>query len=140
MNILFNILLVVQVISALIMIGLILMQQGKGATAGATFGSGASGSLFGSSGSATFLSRITAVLATVFFACTLVLAYYGNHGNAGGSSVLDRLPKAAPTATLPSTAAAAGTASAAAPAASVPASGDAASMTPGAAPAASAQK
>ncbi|MDO4769945.1 MAG: preprotein translocase subunit SecG [Brachymonas sp.] len=141
MNILFNILLVVQVISALVMIGLILMQQGKGATAGATFGSGASGSLFGSSGSATFLSRTTAVLATVFFACTLVLAYYGNRGNAGGSSVLDRLPKAAPTATLPSTAASvAGAASAAASAASVPASGDAASMIPGTAPAASAQK
>lgn len=140
MNILFNILLVVQVISALVMIGLILMQQGKGATAGATFGSGASGSLFGSSGSATFLSRATAILATVFFACTLVLAYYGNRGNAsGGSSVLDQLPKAASTA--PSAAAsAADAASAAAPAASAPASRDAASMIPGQAPAASASK
>lgn len=138
MNILFNILLVVQVISALVMIGLILMQQGKGATAGATFGSGASGSLFGSSGSATFLSRTTAILATVFFACTLVLAYYGNRSNAGGSSVLDQLPKAAPTA--PAAASAAGTASTAAPAASVPASNDAASMIPGNAPAASASK
>lgn len=136
MNILFNILLVVQVISALVMIGLILMQQGKGATAGATFGSGASGSLFGSSGSATFLSRTTAILATVFFACTLVLAYYGNRSNAGGSSVLDSLPKAAPTAA----ASAAGAASTAVSAASAPASRDAASLIPGNAPAASASK
>ncbi|MDO4794678.1 MAG: preprotein translocase subunit SecG [Brachymonas sp.] len=138
MNILFNILLVVQVISALVMIGLILMQQGKGATAGATFGSGASGSLFGSSGSATFLSRTTAILATVFFACTLVLAYYGNRGNAGGSSVLDQLPKVATTA--PAAASSVGGASAAAPEASAAASHDAASMIPGNAPAASAAK
>ena len=77
MNILLTILLVVQVICAFAMIGLILMQQGKGANAGATFGGGASGSLFGSSGSATFLSHTTAVLTTIFFACTLVLAYLG---------------------------------------------------------------
>ena len=123
MNILFNILLAVQVICALVMIGLILMQQGKGATAGATFGSGASGSLFGSSGNATFLSRATAVLATFFFICTLVLAYYGNRGNASGSSVLSNLPAAQQTAAVP--------ASAAASAAEAPSSRDAASMIPG---------
>ena len=89
MNILLNILLVVQVISALVMIGLILMQQGKGATAGATFGGGASGSLFGASGSANFLSRSTAALATVFFVATLALAYFGNQRPASTGSVLE---------------------------------------------------
>jgi preprotein translocase subunit SecG len=123
MNILLNILLVVQVVSALVMIGLILMQQGKGATAGATFGSGASGSLFGASGSATFLSRTTAILATVFFVCTLVLAYYGNRGNVADNSVLSRLSEAAPAASAPALAA------------SAAASRDAASMIPGNAPA-----
>lgn len=137
MNILFNILLIVQIICAIVMIGLILMQQGKGATAGATFGSGASGSLFGSSGNATFLSRATAILATVFFASTLVLAYYGNRGNAAGSSVLDQLPAAATTSTGASGAAATATAASAASAA---ASKDSAALIPGSTPAASAQK
>ena len=74
MNIVLNLVLVVQILSALAMIGLILMQHGKGADMGAAFGSGASGSLFGASGSANFLSRATAVLASVFLACTLALA------------------------------------------------------------------
>ena len=121
MNILLNILLVVQVISALVMIGLILMQQGKGATAGATFGGSASGCLFGASGNAT-----TASMATVFFASTLVLAYYGNRGNASDTSVLNRLSEAAPAA------------SATASAASAAASRDSASMIPSNAPALSA--
>ena len=60
------------------MIGLILLQHGKGADMGAAFGSGASGSLFGATGSANFLSRTTAVLAGVFFVCTLALAYFSN--------------------------------------------------------------
>ena len=68
----------VQIISALAMIGLVLMQHGKGADMGAAFGSGASGSLFGATGSANFLSRSTAVCAAVFFACTLVLAFFAN--------------------------------------------------------------
>jgi protein translocase SecG subunit len=63
----------VQLLSALTMIGLVLIQHGKGADMGASFGSGASGSLFGASGSANFLSRSTAALATVFFICTLAL-------------------------------------------------------------------
>lgn len=75
---LLNLLLAVQMISAIGMIGLILVQHGKGADMGAAFGSGGSGSLFGASGSANFLSRTTAVLATVFFVSTLALAYYGN--------------------------------------------------------------
>ena len=62
--------LVLQLISALTMIGLVLIQHGKGADMGASFGSGASGSLFGATGSANFLSRSTALCATVFFCCT----------------------------------------------------------------------
>lgn len=103
MSILLKVLLALQVICALVMIILILMQQGKGATAGATFGSGASGSLFGASGSATFLSRTTAVLASIFFVTTLVLAYYGNAGGATGSSVLSHLPAAGQTTQQPAT-------------------------------------
>lgn len=103
MSILLKVLLALQVISALVMIILILMQQGKGATAGATFGSGASGSLFGASGSATFLSRTTAVLATIFFVSTLVLAYYGNTEGSSSDSVLSRLPAATQTAPKPAT-------------------------------------
>ena len=80
MNILLTILLAVQILSALTMIGLILMQHGKGADAGAAFGGGGAGSasLFGASGGANFMSRSTAVLAAVFLTCTLGLAYFGN--------------------------------------------------------------
>ncbi len=78
MNTLLNLLMVVQILSALGMIGLILIQHGKGADMGAAFGSGTSGSLFGASGGANFLSRTTAVLAAVFFVCTLAQAYFGN--------------------------------------------------------------
>ena len=67
MNVLLTLLLAVQMLSALAMIGLILIQHGKGADMGAAFGSGGSGSLFGASGSANFLSRTTAVLRDVFF-------------------------------------------------------------------------
>ena len=100
MNALLTIVLVVQMLTALGMIGLILLQHGKGADMGAAFGSGASGSLFGATGSANFLSRTTAVLAAVFFACTLLLAYFGNLRPAGSSSVLERagVPAAAPAA------------------------------------------
>ena len=77
MNVFLTVLLAVQMISAVAMIGLILMQHGKGADMGAAFGSGGSGSLFGATGSANFMSRTTAVLATVFFVCTLLLAYFG---------------------------------------------------------------
>lgn len=105
MNVLLNILLAVQILSALGMIGLILMQHGKGADAGAAFGGGGSGSasLFGASGGANFLSRSTAVLAGLFLACTLGLAYFGNLRSTvqpTSGSVLEgaALPAAAPTA------------------------------------------
>lgn len=101
MNMILNLLLAAQILSALAMIGLILVQHGKGADMGAAFGSGSSGSLFGASGSANFLSRATAVLATVFFACTLALAYFGVGRTAapsGGSSVLERAAVVAPAA------------------------------------------
>ena len=100
MNFVLNLVLVVQILSALAMVGLILVQHGKGADMGAAFGSGASGSLFGASGSANFLSRATAVLATVFLAATLALAYFGFSVRSapaeGGSSVLNRPAAAAP--------------------------------------------
>ena len=93
MHVMLNILVGVQLIAALSMIGLVLVQHGKGADMGASFGSGSSGSLFGATGSANFLSRMTAICAAVFFACTLGLAYFSNfRGGAidSGSSVLDR--------------------------------------------------
>ena len=75
MNWFFSLLLTVHILVALVIIGLVLMQHGKGADMGAAFGSGASGSLFGSSGSANFLSRLTGGLAAVFFITSLSLAY-----------------------------------------------------------------
>jgi preprotein translocase subunit SecG len=92
MQIWINLVLAVQLISALVMIGLVLVQHGKGADMGASFGSGSSGSLFGATGSANFLSRSTAVCATIFFCCTLALAYFSNVGpkrEGGGTSVFD---------------------------------------------------
>jgi len=97
MNLVLNILVAVQMLAALAMIGLILVQHGKGADMGAAFGSGSAGSLFGASGSANFLSRSTAVLAVVFFACTLVLAYFGHARPQGGGSLLERAAVGAPT-------------------------------------------
>lgn len=96
MNLVLNILVGVQMLTALAMIGLILVQHGKGADMGAAFGSGSAGSLFGASGSANFLSRTTAVLAAVFFACTLMLAYFSHARPAGGGSLLERAAVGAP--------------------------------------------
>ena len=96
MNVILTIVLAVQMLSALGMIGLILVQHGKGADMGAAFGSGGSGSLFGASGSANFLSRTTGVLAALFFACTLLLAYFGNAQPRTGSSVLEGIGITAP--------------------------------------------
>jgi preprotein translocase subunit SecG len=101
MNVLLTIVLAIQMISALGMIGLILVQHGKGADMGAAFGSGGSGSLFGASGSANFLSRTTAVLAGVFFVCTLALAYFGNSGPQTGTSVLEGAANTAPAPATP---------------------------------------
>ena len=102
MNLMITVILAVQLMSALAMIGLILVQHGKGADMGAAFGSGGSGSLFGASGGANFLSRTTAVLAAVFFVCTLMLAYFGNLRPSTTGSVLEGaavlVPAAAPAA------------------------------------------
>ncbi len=116
MNVFLTVVLALQMLAALGMIGLILVQHGKGADMGAAFGSGGSGSLFGASGSANFLSRTTALLAAVFFVCTLALAYFGNLRPSSTGSVLESAAVSAPAA-----AASGSTPAAAAPAA--PASG-----------------
>ena len=95
MQVFMNLVLLVQLLSAVVMIGLVLVQHGKGADMGASFGSGASGSLFGATGSANFLSRSTAVAAAVFFISTLALAYFGNHRSAAQQgSILDQAASA----------------------------------------------
>lgn len=122
MNVLLNLVVALQIISALVMIGLVLIQHGKGADMGASFGSGASGSLFGATGSANFMSRSTAVCAAVFFACTLALAFYSNdRSRAPAGSVLDRPAISAPAASGPLTGAAQVPGAASAPAVVVPA-------------------
>ena len=98
MQIWMTLILAVQLLTALTMIGLVLIQHGKGADMGASFGGGSSGSLFGATGSANFLSRSTAACATVFFICTLALAAGAKTGGAArteGGSVLDRAAPAA---------------------------------------------
>jgi len=123
MNLVMNLVVALQILTALVMIGLVLIQHGKGADMGASFGSGASGSLFGATGSANFMSRSTAVCAAIFFACTLALAYFSNERGqpSSGGSVLDQATITAPAASAPPTGAALvpGAASAAAPAAAV---------------------
>jgi preprotein translocase subunit SecG len=107
MSMVLTLILVVQILSALVMIGLILIQQGKGADMGAAFGSGGSGSLFGATGGANFLSRTTAVLAAVFFVCTLLLAYFSNlRPSASSGSVLEGAAITAPVAPADSSTAA----------------------------------
>lgn len=98
-----TLLIVVQVLLALGIIGLVLLQQGKGADAGAAFGSGASGTVFGARGSANFLSRTTAILAALFFANSLVLAYLVGAQPQDESSVVQEAPPAqsAPVESLP---------------------------------------
>lgn len=76
---LYNVLLIIQIMVALGIIGLVLIQHGKGADAGAAFGGGASGTVFGSRGSGNFLTKTTAVLATIFFANSLMLAWLVAH-------------------------------------------------------------
>src|SRR5471030_81271 len=134
MNSLFNLIVVVQVLSALAIIGLVLLQHGKGADMGAAFGSGASGSLFGATGSSNFMSKSTGIAAAIFFSATLALSYLSTQHSAGPVSggVMDKLPVPAPVkgaAAIPTTMAPVAPAAApvvapaaAAPAASVPAS------------------
>ncbi|SRR5213593_211978 len=95
-----TILLGLHVVVAAALVGFVLLQHGKGADMGAAFGSGASGSLFGAAGSANFLSRTTAVLATVFFLSSLGLTYYAsNRGvpkDAMKQGVMQTLPEKSP--------------------------------------------
>jgi preprotein translocase subunit SecG len=108
MQIMMNLVLMVQLIAAIAMIGLVLVQHGKGADMGASFGGGSSGSLFGATGSANFLSRTTAVCATIFFVATLALSYFGNiRSTAAADSVLDRAVAPAASAVVPAASAAA---------------------------------
>ena len=79
MDILSNVMITVHVIAALVIIGLVLIQHGKGADMGAAFGGGSSGSLFGATGSANFLSRATGILAAIFFLTSLGMAYVATH-------------------------------------------------------------
>lgn len=87
----YTLFLVAHVVVAVALIALVLLQQGKGADAGAAFGSGASSTMFGSRGSASFLSRTTAVLATAFFLTSLTLAYVATQ-TATPTSVIERAP------------------------------------------------
>lgn len=131
MSFIVTLLVTVQIITALAMIGLVLIQHGKGADMGAAFGSGSSGSLFGASGSANFLSRTTAVLATVFFAVTLALAYFGNARPTRSGSVLE-----GPAAVVPASPATSENAAQIPGSSPAPASSDAAPAKKDAAPAA----
>ena len=85
----------VYLLVAIVMIGFILIQQGKGADAGASFGGGASGTVFGSAGSANFLSRTTAILATVFFVISIVLGNLNSHRGTVEQGKFDDLSEAA---------------------------------------------
>ena len=129
MNVLSSVILAVQMLAALGMIGLILMQHGKGADMGASFGSGSSGSLFGASGSANFLSRSTAALATVFFVATLALAYLSNVRPVSSGSVLEGAAVTAPAPSQAAPAAATG-ADASVPSAAPAASAEGAAQIP----------
>ncbi|PPE72845.1 preprotein translocase subunit SecG [Solimonas fluminis] len=111
-------LVILQVLVGIGLVGLILLQHGKGADAGAAFGSGASGTVFGSRGSANFLSRATAWLATVFFATSLALAYLV-HGTKEATSVVDTVKTEAPAVPAPDVPPAAPAPAPAAPAAPV---------------------
>ena len=99
MSYLFSAILLVNLLSALGVIGLVLVQHGKGADMGAGFGGGASGSLFGASGSANFLSRSTAVLAAIFFLTCLALAYIASNAPKTSGSVMQDAVQSAPVAT-----------------------------------------
>ncbi len=86
----------VHVISAVTLVVLVLLQHGKGADMGAAFGTGSAGSLFGSSGSANFLSRSTAVAATIFFITSLSLTYIYAHPGVQGAGVMDKVDVSKP--------------------------------------------
>jgi preprotein translocase subunit SecG len=89
-----NLLFILQILSAMAMIGLVLIQHGKGADMGASFGSGASGSLFGATGSANFLSRSTAICATIFFATTVGMSILSTGRGSAHAAETNRLDAA----------------------------------------------
>jgi preprotein translocase subunit SecG len=93
-----NLLLVVHLLVAAALVGFVLLQHGKGADMGAAFGSGASGSLFGAAGSANFLSRTTAILATVFFCTSVGLTYFAS---TRGASTTELMKRELPASTAP---------------------------------------
>ena len=118
----------VHILLALMIVGLVLMQRGKGAEAGAGFGSGASGTVFGARGTATLFSKLTAVFAALFFGTSLLLAYMGTSSPSEPTSVLERAaqaeahtPNAAKPAAAPAPISAAPGPAAPAPAAPAPA-------------------
>ena len=122
MNLLESVILVLHVLAAIAVCGFVLLQHGKGAEMGAAFGGGSSGSLFGASGSANFLSRSTAILATVFFLTSIGLTYLGSQ-RGGPQGVMERALPAKPSdvpapksSEVPSAPAAAGANAAPAPA------------------------
>src|SRR5579864_155027 len=96
-----GIILGVHVLLALMIIGLVLLQRGKGAEAGAGFGSGASGTVFGARGTSTLFSKLTAVFAAMFFATSLTLAYLGTRSMSEPTSVLERAAQTAPAPAAP---------------------------------------
>ena len=104
MGLSYSLVLTIHIIVGIAVIGLVLLQHGKGADMGAAFGSGASGSLFGASGSANFMSRLTAGLAAVFFITSLSLAYIAMHKPVATGSVMDNVSVPATSPSAPSTA------------------------------------
>jgi preprotein translocase subunit SecG len=88
------VILAVHVIAAVAVISLVLLQHGKGADVGAAFGGGASGSVFGATGSANFLSRATALLAAIFFLTSLGLAYVASHKPGAGGTIMESVTPA----------------------------------------------
>ena len=100
-----NLLLIAHLVMAVALVVLVLLQQGKGAQAGAAFGGGSSQSLFGARGSANFLTRTTAIIATVFFITTLTLAYMYANRSTGSSvvsgSVVDQIEEVVPESDVP---------------------------------------
>ncbi len=105
MSWMFTVLLVVQILSSLAIITLVLLQQGKGADMGSAFGSGSAGSLFGATGAANFMSRVTKWAAVVFFISTIGLAYVANRGNKGqDTGIMQNFTQTAPAAPAPGSA------------------------------------
>ena len=105
MSWMFTVLLVVQILSSLAIISLVLLQQGKGADMGSAFGSGSAGSLFGATGAANFMSRVTKWAAVGFFISTIGLAYVANRGTKGqDTGIMQNFTQTAPAAPAPGSA------------------------------------